>query len=293
MRRLLVLLFSLLFLLSACGAPATPAAPAAPTDVPAATEAPMPATEAPGLPNLPFFITLTPGKSQIQQPGTTSVPAATEPPALPFSPLATATHQATPVPFTATSNPTITPELSTPTETLLPALDLPTEKANAPALVAWTGLPTYLGDSDPGLLFRVDYDPDMWAQTEGNFGDIVLGNRQMPYCTVTPWAGRGLPADWKVTHEFRYIGSASFDVNTVTYQGVVKFVSYVGGDRHVLTGFQVSFNEQKDECLQAAEAILGTLRSFAAVPTLTPTTLPETSTPPASAGRTASSTPTP
>ena len=292
MKRLLVLLFSLLFLLSACGAPAMATeAPAAPTDAPAATEAPVVATAEPDLPNLPFFVTLTPGKSLIQQPNATSAPAATEPPALPSSPLATPTHLATSIPFTA--NPTFTSEPSTPTETLLPALELPTERANAPALVAWTGLPTYLGDSDPGLLFRVDYDPDLWAQTEGNFGDIVLGNRQMPYCTVTPWSGRGLPADWKVTHDFRYIGSASFDVNTVTYQGIVKFVSYVGGDGHVLTGFQVSFNEQKDECLLAAEAILGTLRSFAAVPTLTPTTLPETSTPPASAGRTASTTPTP
>ena len=134
-------------------------------------------------------------------------------------------------------------------------------------------------DSDPGLLFRVDYDPDVWAQTRGNFGDIVLGNRQIEYCTITPWAGRGLPVDWKVEHEFRIIGSASFDVNIVIEQDVVKFVSYVGGDTRVLTGFQVSFNEQKDKCLQDAEAIFGTLRSFSAIPTATPTLAIETPTP--------------
>jgi hypothetical protein len=160
-------------------------------------------------------------------------------------------------------------------------------------LVAWTGLPTYPGDSDPGLLFRVDYDPDVWAQTEGNFGDIVLGNREIEYCTVTPWSGRGLPGDWKVEHEFRYIGSAAFDVNTVTFQGVVKFVSYVGGDRRVLTGFQVSFNDQKEQCLQAAEAIFGTLRSLSAIPTITPTFTPEEPTPPISAGQVVTASPTP
>lgn len=174
---------------------------------------------------------------------------------------------------------TYIPYQPAPTETLLPQLDLPTEQPRAPALVAWTGLPTYPGDSDPGRLFRMDYDPDIWAQTEGLFGDIVLGNRRIDYCTITPWTGRGLPMDWKVTHEFRIIGSAAFDVNTVTVQDMVKFVSYVGGDTHLLTGFQVSFNEQQEQCLQDAEAIFGTLRAFASVPTATPTLLPETPTP--------------
>jgi hypothetical protein len=117
----------------------------------------------------------------------------------------------------------------------------------------------------------VDYDPDLWAQTEGNYGDIVLGNRRLEYCTITPWTGRGLPVDWKVVHEFRYIGSASFDVNTITAQDIIKFVTYTGGDGHILSGFQVSFQDQRDQCLLEAEAIFGTLRSYAAVPTATPT----------------------
>jgi len=209
-----------------------------------------------------------------QEPAASAPPTAspTTSPALPASTLqaAVATVTLRSVPPSLTPGPSFTQVLPTPTETLLPPLDLPTEKPLAPALVAWTGLPTYLGDSDPGRLFRVDYDPDLWAQTESNFGEIVLANRQIEYCTITPWSGRGLPVDWKVTHEFRYIGSASFDVNIVTYQGVVKFVTYVGGDRRVLTGFQVSFNDQTETCLQHAEAIFGTLRSYAAVPTSTP-----------------------
>ena len=277
MRRLTLFTFLLLLFLSAC-------APAAPTAAPAATARPE-------LPNLPFVVTLAPEVKPFNAPLNTPSPVATEPAALPQV-RATAT-QPSPVPPTDTSAPTFTPFVPTPTETLLPPLELPTEKPRAPALVAWTGEPTYLGDSDPGLLFRVDYDPDIWAQTEGNFGDIVLGNRQIQYCTITPWSGRGLPVDWKVEHEFRYIGSAAFDVSTVIFQNVVKFVSYVGGDRHVLTGFQVSFNDQKDQCLQAAEAIFGTLRSFAAIPTVTPTFTPEAPTPSISAGQVFTVSPTP
>lgn len=235
------------------------------------------------LPGLPFVVTITSDRQPATLPQKTpGQVVVTEQPVLP-SLEATATRPATqtikptltpvlPTPTHAATHavtPTFTPVLPTPTETLLPPLELPTERSNPPARLTWTGLPTYPGDSDPGLLFRVDYDPDLWAQTESDFGVIVLGNRQIEYCTITPWTGRGLPVDWKVTHEFRYIGSAAFDVNTVTYLGAVKFVSYVGGDQLVLTGFRVSFNAQQDQCLQQAEAIFGTLRSFAAMPTAT------------------------
>jgi hypothetical protein len=257
MKRLAFFSLPLLLFLGACGAPVMP------TEVPP----------------LPFVVTLSP---EVEEPTLTPETVeltATESPTTEAAllPLATAT-EVLPSP-TATAGLTFTPSGPTPTETLLPQLELPTEKRNAPALVPWTGLPTYPADSDPGLLFRVDYDPDIWAQTEGNFGDIVLGNRNIDYCTITPWSGRGLPPDWKVEHEFRYIGSAAFDVSTVIYQEEVKFVSYVGGDRHVLTGFQVSFKDQKDQCLQDAEAVFGTLRSLSAVPTITPTFTPETPTP--------------
>jgi hypothetical protein len=227
---------------------------------------------------LPFVVTVTTDSQAAPLPQNTPTPVdVIEQPVLP-APEASATLPASPTQtaivlptLTQTPNTTATPVVPTPTETLLPVLDLPTERSNPPQRQAWTGLPTYPGDSDPGLLFRVDYDPDVWAQTQGNYGDIVLGNRHIEYCTITPWTGRGLPGELKVTHEFRYIGSAAFDVNTVTDQGLVKFVSYVGGDQRILTGFQVSFNQQQDLCLLEAEEIFGTLRSFAAVPTVTPT----------------------
>jgi hypothetical protein len=271
MKRLALISLPILLFLGACGAPA------------------MPATE---LPALPFVVTLSP---EIEEPTLTPEtvePTVTEPSGTEVGllPLETAT-EALPSP-TPTASLTFTPAGPTPTETLLPALLLPTERRNAPALVPWTGLPTYPADSDPGLLFRVDYDPDVWAQTQGNFGDIVLGNRNIEYCTITPWEGRGLPPDWKVEHDFRYIGSAGFDVSLISYQGEIKFVTYVGGDRHVLTGFQVTFKDQKEQCLQDAEAVFGTLRSLAAVPTITPTFTPETPTP-ISSGEALTVTPTP
>jgi hypothetical protein len=269
-KRLLCVVFPLLLLLSACA----------------------PGASAFNLPALPFVVTITP--RSLPQNTPTQVKVTEAPVLLPAlwatvteaATLIPVTQIATLIPATQTESPTNTPVLPTPTETLLPPLELPTEASRPPRLMTWTGLPTYPGDSDPGLLFRVDYDPDKWAQTEGNYGDIVLANRQIEYCTITPWTGRGLPVDWKVSHDFRAIGSTAYDVNTVTSQGVVKFVSYVGGDHHIQTGFQVLFIGQQDQCLLEAEGIFASLRSFAAIPTATATVAEIT--PPVS-----SSTPTP
>ncbi|MGC1375580.1 MAG: hypothetical protein WA821_05120 [Anaerolineales bacterium] len=182
--------------------------------------------------------------------------------------------------ITVTPLPGASPTAPTPTDTLLPQLDIPTEKPNAPAFVAWTGIPTYAGDSEPGRLFRVDYDPGIWAQTTDNFGQVALAHRQIDYCAITAWSGRGLPGDAKVEHESRQLGNVLYDINTVSVGDVVKFVTYVGGDKRLLTGFQVSFQDQQAQCLLDAETMLATLRSFAAEPSITPTiTLEPTGTP--------------
>jgi len=126
----------------------------------------------------------------------------------------------------------------------------------------------------------VDYDPDLWVQTTDNFGQIALAHRQIEYCTIIAWSGRGLPSDAQVTHESRQVGNVYYDINTVTVGDAVKYVAYIGGDKRLLTGFQVSFQDQQEQCLQDAETILATLRSFAAEPTITPTfTLEPTITP--------------
>jgi hypothetical protein len=220
---------------------------------------------APAATGLPYLVTVT----------------YTAAPPSPQSLLATPLAQFTDTPAPA-DTPTLelsaTPSGPTPTDTLLPPLELPSEKPSAPALMAWTGEPTYPGDSQPGRLFRVDYDPSIWAQTGGDYGNVVLAHRQIDYCTITPLAGRGQSPDWKVQHDFRLIGSVPYDVNTVIAPpDVVKFVMYVGGDQILLTGFQVLFQDRQDQCLQDAETVLATLRSFAAQPTITPTFTPEAS----------------
>lgn len=226
--------------------------------------APAAATE---LPAIPFIVTITP-KMIIQPTELIALnTATTQPTSAP-----TNTQQALPSmpsPTALATNPTYTPYVVAPTETLLPKLELPTTQPG-PALAAWTGLPTYQGDTDPGLLFHVDYDPQIWAQTEGNFGEIVLAHRQIEYCTISRWAGRGLPMDWKVSHDFRVIGAAAFDVNTVTAQSELKFISYIGGNQQLQTGFQLLFNAQVENCIQDAETVLGTLRAFSGIPTITP-----------------------
>ncbi len=229
-----IIFLVLAFLLSACGA------------VPAAQ------------PSIPGLVTITPALAPFfapLEPASTSLPPST-PTALRIRATTTRPPESTPTPRDTATLPG-----PTPTETLLPLLELPTARAFAPSRMAWTGAPTYPADSEPDLLFRLDYDPRTWVQTDDNFGATVLAHRAIPYCLLIPWSGRGLPAGLQVEHEFRTIGGANFDVHTITRDGNLEFVAYVGGDRKIVTGFQVAFEQQKEQCIEDAEAVLATLRS--------------------------------
>jgi hypothetical protein len=187
----------------------------------------------------------------------TEFPSATELPTQALLPENTLTSEPT---RTFTSEPTPTP-IITPTDTPLPPLELPTEILNAPAQLAWDGTPTYLGDSEPGYSFRVMYDPEVWALTADQFGFPALGHRTIPYCVISVASGRGMPGNVAVEHDVLYLPGLTFDVNTAFENGVRKFVTYTGGDRRIVTGFQVSFEKQVDECLEDALTVLSTLRS--------------------------------
>jgi len=186
-------------------------------------------------------------------------PAATEPATQPLLP------ENTPLPEpTSTLEPTPTEVLPTPTETSLPPLELPALLPNAPALLAWDGMPTYLGDSQPGFDFRVMYDPDVWALTEDQFGYPAIGHREIPYCVISVTSGRGLPANISVEQDILYTDTITLYVGTAFEDGAKKFVTYTGGDGTINTAFQVDFEEQVDECLTDAEAVITTLRSITA-----------------------------
>jgi hypothetical protein len=148
-----------------------------------------------------------------------------------------------------------------PTDTALPTLDLPTEAVNAPAQMVWDGTPTYLGESMPGFSFRVTYDPDLWALTTDQFGFPALAHRQVSACVISVTSGRGLPGNMNVEHDRLDAGNITFDVGKVNENGVLKFVTYTGGDGTIITGFQVSFEKLVDECLLDAETVISTLRS--------------------------------
>jgi len=163
--------------------------------------------------------------------------------------------------LTFTPEPTFTPSV-TPTETSLPPLELPTEISNAPALLAWDGTPTYLGDSQPGFDFRVFYDPQLWALTQDQFGYFAIGHRNIPYCVISVTSGRGLPANISVEQDIMYADKVTFSVGIASENGVKKFVTYTGGDGKIITGFQVSFEEQVDACIADAEKVLTTLQSI-------------------------------
>ena len=236
MIRRIVLILILMILMTSCGGGAAPA-----TQPPAATEAP------------------------------TEEPAATEPPA--FQSLEAPT-QATTQPL-----PTASPELTstqlpeTPTDTPLPTLELPTEIVNPPAQLAWDGVPTYLAESTPGYAFRVRYDPELWALTTDQFGFAALAHRNIPACVISVTSGRGLPLNMTVEHDMLSIEDVTFDVGNVFENGVLKFITFTGGNANIITGFQLDFEEQTDECRADAVAVLSTLtsvRASQATPTLTP-----------------------
>jgi hypothetical protein len=164
--------------------------------------------------------------------------------------------------LTATISPsTQIPAAATPTETPLPPLELPALMANPPALLAWDGTPTYLGDSKPDYLFRVRYDPEIWALTTDSYGFPAIAQRSIEYCVVAPAFGRGLPANMNVEHNLRKLGSIEFEINTVFLNGIRQSVTYLGGDANIYTGFEVSFAENADLCLQEAEVVIATLTS--------------------------------
>ena len=139
--------------------------------------------------------------------------------------------------------------------------------------MVWDGVPTYLGDSTPGFAFRVTYDPDLWAVTTDQFGFPSLGHRTISNCVISVTSGRGLPTSMTVEHNILRTDTVTFDVATVSENGVKKFVTYTGGDENIITAFEVSFGEESDACLRDAEIVLSTLRSIRssqATPTLTP-----------------------
>jgi hypothetical protein len=223
MIRRIILILIVALVITSCGAPAATQSAMEPQ----ATEAP--ATEAPAA----------------TEPAATE--EATEPPAQPQA--------------VETSTPQATQALAVPTDTPLPTLDLPTEAVNAPAQMVWDGLPTYLGESLPGYSFRVQYDPDLWALTTDQFGFPALAHRQIPTCVISVTSGRGLPGNMSVEHDTLQAGNIMFDVGNVYENGILKFVTYTGGDGTIITGFQVSFEELVDECLLDAETVLATLKS--------------------------------
>ena len=184
--------------------------------------------------------------------------------------------------FTPTPEATLTPtaapfvlELTPlPTETALPTVEIPTEAARPPALEVWDGLPTYPAESDPNYYFRLSFDPNAWALTVDNYGMPALAHRAITNCVLSPTVGRGLPPSASAQHETRRINGIVYQISAVTdASGVRQFVTYVGGDGRVYTGFQLTLEDRPDQCISEAEVVLGTLASipvFQATPIATP-----------------------
>lgn len=134
-------------------------------------------------------------------------------------------------------------------------------------------MPTYLAESTPGFAFRVTYDPETWALTTDQFGFAALAHRVISGCVISVTSGRGLPLNMTVEHEMLTMNDVTFDVGNVFENGVLKFITYTGGNANIITGFQLDFEEQLDECRADAVTVLSTLtsiRASQATPTATP-----------------------
>ena len=73
---------------------------------------------------------------------------------------------------------------------------------------------------------------------------------------ISVTSGRGLPGNMTAEHDVLYTAKITFDVSKVYENGTLKFVTYTGGDGTVITGFQVDFTEQADQCLADAVTVL-------------------------------------
>jgi len=174
---------------------------------------------------------------------------------------------------TATPEPFVLELTPLPTETALPTLELPTEAPRAPAFEVWDGLPTYPSESRQDYYFRVQFDTNAWALTTDYYGSPALVHRAITNCIISPTQGRGLPPNATVDHEVRRIGGISYQISTVSVNGVKQSVTYAAGDGRIYTAFQVSVEDRPDQCLLEAETVLGTLSSVSiseATPIATP-----------------------
>ncbi len=162
------------------------------------------------------------------------------------------------------STPRASGTVSFPTETPLPTLVLPTRRADEPAALFWDGMPTYPGDSQPEMFFRLEYDPSVWGLTKNVAGEKALAHRSIPNCIISPASGRGLPYNLTSQHQMRALGNITYDAALVSENGTPKFALYLGGDEamQIYTGFQVSFGDESEACLQDAEKVLATLTAI-------------------------------
>jgi hypothetical protein len=162
---------------------------------------------------------------------------------------------------TATSGPFLLNLTPRPSATALATLVLPASPSVRLDMQVWDGLPTYPGESQPDFYFRLRYDPAAWALTTDQFGYPVLASRNLAGCLIGPSAGRGLPLSGSVDHDVRGIGDLTYQISRASVGGVMQFATYAGGDGRIFTSFEVTPKDQADACIQAAEAVLGTLRS--------------------------------
>lgn len=106
-------------------------------------------------------------------------------------------------------------------------------------------------------LFAVTFDANkwLWGVTEQNIGALM--HRKIMRCNITLTAGHGLSPDWSVEHSHKVLGLEEFDVNAVSYEDRLQYITYCNS-WGFYNCFQVSVPDTSGVCVQDAEQVLAT-----------------------------------
>ena len=201
-----------------------------------------------------LVVSCNPSTSGVYSP----LPSATSP-GTAQSPLATSTPQPTPQPTAASSTLTPTPfEPPTRPPTVTP-LPLPIVTPSDPAFDVWVMRPTY---SEPPPFLRVEFEITKWELTSENPAYPVLAHRELPSCQIAPDVGRGLPEDYSISTTFEKMDNIAYQVNAISCKGELIYINYCALDiiEDVSTCLGVSFQNDREKCIEDAETVLATLQ---------------------------------
>lgn len=115
-------------------------------------------------------------------------------------------------------------------------------------------------------LLQLEFDQAKWKiKNARNAGDPVLAHQSLYGCWIRPDGGRGLPDEYSVRQIDKQLGGIWYQITEVRLQEKLVSAAYSARLDDASFLFNVSVSESKETCIQAAEAVLATLRVVPAI----------------------------